>query len=80
VIAEEGTKFARWLASKEGLDYTYKHQIVQKLEKDIIESFFLPPRFQGRGVLKNVLNSSKQGFEVFTRCSGKRRNSCEGSS
>lgn len=74
-IAEEGTKFARWLGSREGMEYAYNWFVVEPL-RNVIRAHKTVSKAEGLKAMREM--GFEDGFNtVITRCTGTKKNSCE---
>ena len=74
-IAEEGTKFARWLGSREGMEYAYDQFVVEPL-RNVIGAHKTVSKAEGLKAMREM--GFEGGFNtVITRCTGTKKNSCE---
>ncbi|KAL3827157.1 hypothetical protein ACHAXA_006712 [Cyclostephanos tholiformis] len=82
-IAENGTRFARWMGSPEGFGRLYEEYLVAPLRNVIMAYRPMPPRDRqgrsrgGKSVLDVILESGEGNFKVVSRCTGLPGTSCE---
>ena len=81
-IAENGTRFARWMGSERGFGQLYQEYFVTPL-RNTVSAYQpqLPPRYEGESTLNVIMKAGglqlDGEFDIVTRCSGLVANSCE---
>ena len=76
-IAENGTRFARWMGSVEGFGQMYQEFIVNPLRNVVRAYRPMPPRYKGKSALDVVLESGQGKYAIVSKCSGLHANSCD---
>jgi hypothetical protein len=75
-IAENGTRFARWMGSPEGFGKLYDEFIISPLQKVIMAYKPTVSKQRGKTTLDVILESGNGQFTVVSRCSGLHGTSC----
>ena len=81
-IAENGTRFARWMGSERGFGQLYQEYFVNPL-RNTVSAYQpqLPSRYEGESTLNVIMKAGglqlDGEFDIVTRCSGLVANSCE---
>jgi hypothetical protein len=82
-IAENGTRFARWMGSPEGFGRLYEEYLVGPLRNAIMAYRPMPPRDRvghsrdGKSLLDVIIDGGEGKFKVVSRCTGLPGTSCE---
>jgi hypothetical protein len=82
-IAENGTRFARWMGSPEGFGRLYEEFLVGPLRNAILAYRPMPPRDRegrsrdGKSLLEVIIDGGEGIFKVVSRCTGLLGTSCE---
>ena len=75
-IAENGTRFARWMGSPDGFGKLYDEFIISPLQKVIMAYIPTAPKQRGKTTLDVILESGNGQFTVVSRCTGLHGTSC----
>ena len=77
-IAENGSKFARWMGSKAGFGQLYDQHFMRPL-RNVVNAYqtILPTGYEGQSISDIIMEAGKGEFDIVSRCKGLDQNSCE---
>jgi len=78
-IAENGTRFARWMGTVEGFSQLYEQHFLNPL-KNVVNAYqpTLPEGYEDTSIIEIIESKGEGQYDIVSRCSGLVANSCEG--
>jgi len=78
-IAENGTRFARWMGTVEGFSQLYEQHFLNPL-KNVVNAYqpTLPEGYEDKSIIEIIESKGGGQYDIVSRCTGLVANSCEG--
>jgi len=78
-IAENGTRFARWMGTMEGFSQLYEQHFLNPL-KNVVNAYqpTLPEGYKDKSVIEIIESKGEGKYDIVSRCTGLVSLSCDG--